>query len=313
MESLFPPSSHLPSQSSSTSSPFPFLSTSSEAPSSPSTTTTTTDIHARPTFNIASATSLLSTFRLMLPYCPFILIPSSTTTIRSLAQDRPFLLLAILAAAAGSRTLQGHNLYDEEFRKVFALKLVAGGERTLELLQGLLVYCLWYPFHLRPRVKQVFQYTRMAADLVHDLELDVDARAEMQEPPTPDRLDAMRAYIAQYYLSSCFAVTWQAHRSAPVPFTPWMEHCCGVLARHGEDPGDAVLASLVRLSHTVRDAWAALRDNEGKNAGASAQNSSLVFRGLEAQFREQQAALPPGVSSTRKPPASRLTLICANL
>lgn len=54
------------------------------------------------------------------------------------------MLLAILAAASGSRSVRGHNLYDEEFRKVFALKVVAGGERSLELLQGILIYCLWY-------------------------------------------------------------------------------------------------------------------------------------------------------------------------
>jgi len=60
-------------------------------------------------------------------------------------------LLAILASASGCRTVQGHGLYDEEFRKVLGLKYVAGGERCLEMLQGLLVYCAWWvpiPFHL---------------------------------------------------------------------------------------------------------------------------------------------------------------------
>lgn len=45
----------------------------------------------------------------------------------------------------------------------------------------------------------------MAADLVHDLELDVDTSGETAaaaEPMTPERLDAIRAYITQYYLSS---------------------------------------------------------------------------------------------------------------
>lgn len=64
-------------------------------------------------------------------------------TVPQLAAKKPFLLLAILAAASGSRTLQGHSLYDAEFRKVLGLKFVAGGERTLELLQGLVIYCAW--------------------------------------------------------------------------------------------------------------------------------------------------------------------------
>ncbi|KAJ2966800.1 hypothetical protein NQ176_g9976 [Zarea fungicola] len=225
IESLLPQDPNPIAPSAAASSPFPWMSASEGAVSSnsPSSTThsttaaaasatpaTTGSLHtvhnmqARPTFNIASAESLLATFRSMLEFCPCIILPEDVT-VQDLAQTRPFVLLAILAAAAGSRTLQGHNLYDEEFRRVFALKLVAGGERSVELLQGVLIYCLWYPFHLRPRVKQVFQYTRMAADLVHDLELDVDTSSEAAaaaRPITPERLNAIRAYITQYYLSS---------------------------------------------------------------------------------------------------------------
>lgn len=78
----------------------------------------------------------------MLLHFPCInLLPADT--ILTLAVSRPFVLLAILAAASGSRTLQGHSLYDEEFRKVLGLKFVAGGERSIELLQGTLIYCAW--------------------------------------------------------------------------------------------------------------------------------------------------------------------------
>lgn len=96
----------------------------------------------RPQFNLDSAESLLQSFRDMLTHFPVIVLPDDVT-VPSLARDSPFVLLAILSAASGSRTLQGHTLYDEEFRKVLGLKFVAGGERSLELLQGLLVYCAW--------------------------------------------------------------------------------------------------------------------------------------------------------------------------
>ncbi|KAK8141989.1 hypothetical protein G3M48_009526, partial [Beauveria asiatica] len=94
--------------------------------------------------------------------------------------------------------------------------------------------------------------------------------------------------------------TWQAHRnrSNPVPFTAWTEHCCELLTQHAECPGDAVLAWLARLGCTVRDAWAAVRDaGAGSNNHSSSNSSALLFRGLEAQFREQQASLPPAVSN----------------
>jgi hypothetical protein len=101
------------------------------------------DLHTKPSFNVASAESLLRSFHSMLRYFPCITLPEDTA-IRQLAASRPFVLLAILSSTSGSKTLQGHTLYDEEFRKVLGLKFVAGGERSLELLQGILIYCAWY-------------------------------------------------------------------------------------------------------------------------------------------------------------------------
>lgn len=103
----------------------------------------------QPQFNLDSATSLLVTFREnMLPYFPVTVLPPGAT-VPSLARDRPFVLLAILAAASAGKNLQGHNLYNEEFRKVLGLKLVSSGERSVELLAGLLIYCAWYDFQER--------------------------------------------------------------------------------------------------------------------------------------------------------------------
>lgn len=101
------------------------------------------ELHAKPQFNLVSAESLLKSFRSMIPHFPCILLPADAS-VQHLAATQPFVLLAILSAASGSRTLQGHSLYDEEFRKVLGLKFVAGGERSIELLQGLLIYCAWY-------------------------------------------------------------------------------------------------------------------------------------------------------------------------
>lgn len=99
-------------------------------------------LYTQPTFNMVSAQSLLETFRSMLAYCPFITLPTEAT-VSQLSVTKPFVLLAILASASGARNLPGHSLYDEEFRKILALKVVVSGEQTIELLQGLLIYCIW--------------------------------------------------------------------------------------------------------------------------------------------------------------------------
>ncbi|ODA78665.1 hypothetical protein RJ55_06047 [Drechmeria coniospora] len=162
------------------------------------------EFQGTPSFNLASAEALLTSFRSMLGYFPCILLPHDATVPR-LAATRPFVLLAILAAASGSRTLQGHNLYDDEFRKVLGLKFVAGGERSLELLQGILIYCAWYPFHLRPKNKQAIQYLRMAGDLIHDLELDEPLTTQHElrvHVATDQQLDGIRAHLGYIYIIS---------------------------------------------------------------------------------------------------------------
>lgn len=47
----------------------------------------------------------------------------------------------------------------------------------------------------------------MAVDIVNDLELDQDLGTDSTNvPPTPRRLDEIRAYLASYYLASRYAV-----------------------------------------------------------------------------------------------------------
>jgi hypothetical protein len=62
-----------------------------------------------------------------------------------------------------------------------------------------------YPFHLRPKNKQGFQYIRMVTDIVNDLELDQDQDPSDEVPVEKvrdERVEQMRAYLATYHLVS---------------------------------------------------------------------------------------------------------------
>ncbi|EXA40195.1 hypothetical protein FOQG_01262 [Fusarium oxysporum f. sp. raphani 54005] len=267
--------------------------------------------HAKPQFNLDSAESLLVSFRGMLVHYPVIVLRPDET-VASLAATRPFVLLAILAAASGSRTLQGHTLYDDEFRKVLGLKFVASGERSMELLQGILIYCAWYPFHLRPKNRQAFQYYRMAGDLLSDLDLD-------QEMPNLDntipgdmssmQLDRLRAYLAYHYAVSkyvlleihqyqlthsldSFLCTWKKMDLLMPQWTPWTATCCELLHRHAEVDGDVSLSYLVRLANMTTTANNSIRDNDPQVN----QQVQLMLLGLEMQHREMKETMVPHLS-----------------
>ena len=119
----------------------------------------------------------------MLPYSPFLHFPPSMTAMK-LREDRPFLWLVIMSI--GLRTFPRQSIVTEEVRNIIAQKLIVEHERSLDLLQGLLVYLTWYvcvvsgpPLMLtlhrcqyaRRNRPFIAMYARLAISLVIDLDL----------------------------------------------------------------------------------------------------------------------------------------------
>ncbi|CRG83894.1 hypothetical protein PISL3812_01250 [Talaromyces islandicus] len=247
------------------------------------------DIWRQPLFDMASAESLLNTFKSMVDYLPFIVFPDDSP-VSYLATTKPFILLSILTVASGSKMVQKHALYDDEFRKALGLKYVSGGEKSLELLQGLLIYCAWYPFHLRPKNGQLVRFLRIAADLIHDLHLDEDflTKADPLSPEvTDDELDKIRAYLAYLYLVSTYIVVWRGERDLPTSCPPWARNAIDILQNNAQVDGDNTLVALVRLSSLFFDASKAINMRDV----LTVQNSRLILVGLEQQYQELQHSM----------------------
>ena len=171
------------------------------------------------------AERLLLSFRDKAPFFPFVLIPAEAT-IQSLSKSSPFLLLAILTTAA-LKDPPLHRQLDHEFRRILSSKVIVEGQKSLDFLQGLLVYIAWYlslrlrlysiliriryPIHSRPKNNQSFMYMNLAISLTVDLGLD-------RETPVVNNFNAIntqglvnngvftkaakRAYLGCYFLSS---------------------------------------------------------------------------------------------------------------
>lgn len=87
------------------------------------------------------AEQLLSAFRSKAPFFPFVRIPPEAT-VPSLSRSSPFLLLAILTVASSPDPKLYHQM-DHEFRRVLSSKVVVEGQKSLDFLQGMLVYIAW--------------------------------------------------------------------------------------------------------------------------------------------------------------------------
>ncbi|KAH7412843.1 hypothetical protein BKA64DRAFT_339090 [Cadophora sp. MPI-SDFR-AT-0126] len=158
---------------------------------------------------LKQAEELLSKYREKASFFPFVKI-APDATVPSLSRTSPFLLLAILTSASIQDRLLHHQI-DHEFRRVLSSKVLLQGQRSLDFLQGLLVYIAWYPAHINPRDTTSFMYMNLAISLLVDLGLD-------QATPNTNKTDAAittdliegdhfsaaarRTYLGCYYMSS---------------------------------------------------------------------------------------------------------------
>ena len=154
---------------------------------------------------------------------------------------------------------------------------------------------------MRPKQRQASQYIRMAADIVHDLELD-------QAPDDFDHADfetdekslaGVRAYVACYYLCSSISSIWA--KKTLLPFEQWTATCCDILerSRASQDArADQSLAWLARLGNIIEET-STLTKRKGQ-VQHEAQHVSLMVKGMEAQLQEWKGRMPSDVSSRRK-------------
>ncbi len=91
--------------------------------------------------SIATTDEYLLRFRNMSNYFPFVIIPSEAD-ILSMSLDRPFLCLAALCAVTSADNILQKTL-EQSFRIAILQKIMIDGERSLDLLNGLLVYLAW--------------------------------------------------------------------------------------------------------------------------------------------------------------------------
>lgn len=80
-------------------------------------------------------------FRSRTVYFPFVQAPEGASG-ACMAVHHPFLLLAILAVCSSQMTsLQRRT--DERFRHVLSERIIVNGKKSLDYVQGLLVYVAW--------------------------------------------------------------------------------------------------------------------------------------------------------------------------
>ncbi|OAP59769.1 hypothetical protein AYL99_04771 [Fonsecaea erecta] len=223
--------------------------------------------HFRITLAPVLEEKLFSDFRTQMnQHFPFVVIPPQTTAV-ALRQEKPFLFRTCITAAAQADPSLLKQLADDLMRYIGERMLIKG-EKSLDLLQGLLVFSSWYQYynHFNPQVMNLLHLaTAMATDLglnrsrqpavlapfgmVFDTAEMFHGRLVKQGVQTSDdRRALLGVYHLSGQLSSCF------RRSDPMRWTQHLEQCCNALVAAAEYPSDIYAVQLVRL-HQVIEAY----------------------------------------------------------
>lgn len=241
------------------------------------------------------AESLLSSFRQQVAYFPFVQI-SAGSTVPSLSRTSPFLLLAILTTASIRDPPLYHQL-DHEFKRILSTKVIVEGRKSLDFIQGILVYVAWYPLHANPKNNQAFMYINLAITIASDLGLDreipnlssfsnIGFEGLIEGISFTDA--AKRAYLGGYYLSTALSLSFQKH--------PELRYC-KLMDSYGQSlvlqESSAEISSLIKLQRlSKRIAEAHSSEEPQGDPQMEALNSEVNIQVYQYELQEWRNSTP---------------------
>ncbi|KIW26095.1 uncharacterized protein PV07_09222 [Cladophialophora immunda] len=241
---------------------------------------------------------------------PFVVI-DPTVGLDLFRRKRPFLLLSILTFAAQWNLALQAKL-EAELKESLSRRLIVEGEKSLDLLQGLLVYLNWYHFQFDPARQVLYQLVQMANSLALDLGLDNPVRQELLVNPASlvpelrtkyllalEEVEGRRALLGCYYLSSSICLAMR--KPSSLAHSPHINSCGELLAGIGAAASDALLPIYVHLQRLQEDINQAFKyDRSDQEGERDPEKIETLCNRFEQQLEQSRSALPPEVWNNAK-------------
>lgn len=216
---------------------------------------------------------LLESYKNMVDFFPFVPLPKECFC-RDLIQQRPMLMFAVLTVASYDSALLQLTL-SREFRKVATVKIM-NGEKSLDLLQGLLVFIAWHHHYMDAQAVSIQMLLQMCIGIAGVLSLDripSSAKSPLQRSDPRDR-EAKRAYLGCYYLASNLGLM-DTCRARSIPYSTVVRSYASDLASAWEHRSDAILPILVDTCQFMEDVEETFRNQSEQALAARSQLKRL--------------------------------------
>ena len=255
--------------------------------------------------------SYLGRFREMSSFFPFVTIPYDATAY-SMLQDRPLVLHAALAAAASSE-VHLQKALEKSFKEVMLRKLVLEAQKSLDLLQSILICMAWGHFFNVPKRDVSYQLLQMTFGLCVDLGLNLTPAVATKEKaglhldhykPSRDGEDgrfwsreARRAFLGCYYLSTMNCWIWAKPKT--VECSEYILQCAKSISESPEFTTDELVMPLIQLQAIGDEYHEALRVTRGEiYSQTHLDRISTHIRSFQKRIADLKSALTAAASSS---------------
>lgn len=228
---------------------------------------------------------------------PFVLLPSNTTAAQ-LRQTKPVLFLSVIAATSISVDAGLAAVLNREMVRLYAERFFIEGEKSLELVQALLLMIVFYLPPASPLKLQLYQYTHIASTMALEIGLankrrvskNSDRKSSKQEPHNEVLAEQARAVLGCYHLGS--SVAMKTRRPNMLQFNDWMAECLQHLERspHRTDQHLAIWFQLQRITDEAMSSFGL--DDTSTTSPLTESRVQAVLRWFDKQLETWRKNIP---------------------
>ncbi|KAL4912705.1 hypothetical protein BDW62DRAFT_194009 [Aspergillus aurantiobrunneus] len=199
----------------------------------------------------------------MCHHIPMVVFPLGTQ-MSEVRKHRPVLFLAIVAVAVGPFEPSAQNLLTLELYKTIAERVIVKGEKSLDLVQALLVSCAFYTPPENFEEIKFYQLAQLAVAVGMDIGMyrksasrakpfnfirDFVKHAPVTDPDSPE---VRRAWLGCYFVS--VQTSSALRRPILVRWLPYMDECIDILTNSPDAlPSDKRMIQWAKLARIIEE------------------------------------------------------------
>ncbi|OAP56273.1 hypothetical protein AYL99_09452 [Fonsecaea erecta] len=189
-------------------------------------------------------------------YFPFVVFAPDSDAV-TVKQQQPLLFFAVVTVGLASMQTTADVELCDMLVKDLALRVVYSGERSLELVQALLLHTFFYGRPKNMRDLNFNQMVHIASTMALDIGLGrrphKSTLTQRTDPHQLESLAGRRAWLGCYYMGT--SVSMSLRHPAFVRWSVYTEECLDVLsAEKPVLPSDTWLCDLIRIQRIAEDA-----------------------------------------------------------